>query len=188
MIFTATELPGVFTVDPEMRADPRGFFARGWCSREFGDRALPNQVAQMNVSFNRDKHTLRGFHYQIAPHQEDKYLWCVRGAVHDVALDLRPDSPTFRRHFAVELSAANHRMLLVPKGCAHAFLTLADDTEVTYLVSEFYTPAAERGVRWNDPAFGVRWPADPAVISDKDANWPDFACDRAGNLVSAGHK
>jgi dTDP-4-dehydrorhamnose 3,5-epimerase len=175
MIFSTTEIPNAHIVELEKRADDRGFFARGWCWREFSDRGLPNCVVQMNISSNRRKHTLRGFHYQVAPYQEDKLLRCVRGAVYDVLLDLRPDSPTFMRHTTVELSDANYRMLLVPKGCANAFLTLADETEVTYLVSEFYTPAAEMGVRWNDPAFGIRWPAEPAVISDKDRSWPDFA-------------
>jgi dTDP-4-dehydrorhamnose 3,5-epimerase len=185
MIFNATEIPGVSTVELEKRADDRGFFARGWCAHEFGDHGLPNRIAQMNISFNRRKHTLRGFHYQVAPYQEDKLLRCIRGAVHDVVVDLRPESPTFLRHIALELSAANYRMLLVPMGCANAFLTLADDTEVTYLVSEFYTPAAERGVRWDDPAFAISWPAEPAVISDKDRSWPDFVTERTRRLATA---
>jgi dTDP-4-dehydrorhamnose 3,5-epimerase len=175
MIFHETEIPGAYTVDLERRADDRGFFARGWCWQEFADQGLCNRLAQMNISNNRHKHTLRGFHYQTAPHQEDKLLRCTRGGVHDVLLDLRPDSPAFMRHISAELTAANYRMLLVPKGCANAFLTLEADTEVTYLVSEFYTPAAECGVRWDDPTFGIRWPAEPAVISDKDRSWPDFA-------------
>lgn len=175
MIFNATEIPGAYIVELEKREDERGFFARGWCAREFAERDLPTCVAQMNISSNRHKHTLRGFHYQVAPHREDKLLRCVRGAVHDVLLDLRPESPAYMRHIALELSAANYRTLLVPKGCANAFLTLADETEVTYLVSEFYAPGAEAGVRWNDPAFAIPWPAEPAVISDKDRNCPDFA-------------
>jgi dTDP-4-dehydrorhamnose 3,5-epimerase len=174
MIFDALEITGSYVVALEKRSDDRGFFARAWCRDEFNDHGLPNRMVQMNISFNRSKHTLRGFHYQLAPYQEDKLLRCVRGAVYDVVLDLRPNSPTFMRHTAVELSAANHHMLLVPKGCANAFLTLTDGTEVTYLVSEFYTPAAERGVRWNDPTFHVDWPSQPAVISDKDRSWPDF--------------
>src|SRR5262249_13234922 len=145
---------------------PRG----GW-----GHGGAAARAEKKPLSSNRHKHTLRGFHYQVAPYQEDKLLRCVRGAVHDVLLDLRPESPTFMRHLTVKLSAANYRMLLVPKGCANAFLTLEAETEVTYLVSEFYAPAAERGVRWDDPAFGIRWPAKPAVISDKDRSWPDFA-------------
>lgn len=175
MIFNKTEIAGAYTVELERRADDRGFFARGWCWQEFADQGICNRLAQMNISNNRHRHTLRGFHYQTAPHQEDKLLRCTRGGVHDVLLDLRPDSPTFMRHISVELTAANYRMLLVPKGCANAFLTLEADTEVTYLVSEFYTPAAERGVRWDDPAFGICWPAEPVVISDKDRSWLDFA-------------
>ncbi|HET9717867.1 MAG TPA: dTDP-4-dehydrorhamnose 3,5-epimerase [Pseudolabrys sp.] len=179
MIFNATEIPDVFTVELERRTDDRGFFARGWCSREFGDSGLASNIVQMNISFNRSRYTLRGFHYQAAPYQEDKLLRCVRGAVHDVVIDLRPDSPTFMRHIAIDLSAANYRMLHVPKGCANAFLTLSDETEVNYLVSQFYTPAAELGVRWDDPAFGIKWPAKPLVISEKDRSWPDFAHARA---------
>lgn len=178
MIFKTTEIEGAYTVELDKRADSRGFFARGWCNQEFDELGLPSRIVQMNISFNRRKHTMRGFHYQVAPYQEDKLLRCVRGAVHDVLLDLRPDSPSFMRHIALELSAENYRMLLVPKGCANAFLTLADETEVTYLVSEFYTPTAERGVRWNDPAFRIEWPAEPAVISEKDCSWPDFVGER----------
>lgn len=185
MIFNATEIPNAFTVELEKREDDRGFFARGWCQHEFGNHGLPNRIAQMNISFNRRKHTLRGFHYQVTPYQEDKLLRCVRGAIHDVLIDLRPESPTFMRHIALELNAANYRMLLIPKGCANAFMTLVDDTEVTYLVSEFYTPAAERGVRWDDPAFTINWPAEPAVISDKDRNWPDFVSERTRRLAAA---
>lgn len=185
MIFNATEIPGVYTVELEKRTDARGFFARGWCCDEFGDRALPKRMVQMNISFNRHRHTLRGFHYQVRPHQEDKLLRCVRGAVHDVVLDLRPESPMFMRHIAVELNVVNCRMLLVPKGCANAFLTLANDTEVTYLASEFYAPMAERGVRWNDPAFGINWPTEPAVISDKDGNWSDFRCEGISFVANA---
>lgn len=183
MIFAPTDIPDVHIVELEKRTDSRGFFARGWCLNEFRDHGLPNRVAQMNISFNRNKHTLRGFHYQVAPYGEDKLLRCVRGIVYDVVIDLRPSSPTFMRHMTVELSAANYRMLLVPKGCANAFLTLADETEVTYLVSEFYTPVAERGVRWNDPAFGIRWPAEPAAISEKDRSWPDFGLERVRDVA-----
>jgi dTDP-4-dehydrorhamnose 3,5-epimerase len=175
VFFERTEIPGAYTVELDKRTDERGFFARGWCQSEFKQQGLPERIAQINISYNRYKHTLRGFHYQIQPYQEDKLLRCTRGAIHDVLLDLRPDSPTFRRHISVVLSAENYRSLLVPKGCANAFLTLQDETEVTYLVSEFYTPEAERGVRWNDPAFGIEWPVHkPAVISEKDSSWPDF--------------
>jgi len=188
MIFNETKIPGAYTVELEKRADDRGFFARGWCWQESADRGLNNRLVQMNVSFNRCRHTLRGFHYQTAPYQEDKLLRCVRGAVHDVMIDLRPESPTYMNHIPIELSATNYRMLLVPKGCANAFLTLEAETEVTYLVSEFYTPAAERGVRWNDPAFGISWPAEPAVISDKDRSWPDFVSERVNSLVTANQE
>lgn len=179
MIFNATTIPGVYILELEKHSDARGFFARGWCWHEFGDRGINNCIVQINISVNRHKHTLRGFHYQLAPHQEDKVLRCTRGGVYDVVLDLRPDSPTFMGSIAVELGAENYRTLVVPKGCANAFLTLADNTEVTYFVSEFYTPAAERGVRWDDPAFDIQWPAAPAVISDKDRSWPDFSVRRA---------
>jgi dTDP-4-dehydrorhamnose 3,5-epimerase len=185
MIFHRTIIPGACVVELEKRSDERGFFARGWCWQEFADQGLCNKLVQMNISFNRHRHTLRGFHYQVTPHQEDKLLRCVRGAVHDVMIDLRPDSPTYMRHIAVELNAANYLALMVPKGCANAFLTLEDDTEATYLVSEFYTPAAERGIRWNDLAFGVSWPAEPAVISEKDRSWPDFQPERMPACVTA---
>jgi len=178
MIFNPIKISGAYRIELDRRSDERGFFARGWCREEFRMHGLPGHIAQMNISFNRFKHTLRGFHYQVAPYQEDKLLRCVSGAIYDVVLDLRPASATYMQHFALELSAANYSMILVPKGCANAFLTLEDNTEVTYLVSEFYTPAAERGVRWNDGAFGIRWPASPAIISDKDRGWPDFSADR----------
>jgi dTDP-4-dehydrorhamnose 3,5-epimerase len=185
MIFEATEISGVHTVELERHVDDRGFFARAWCLREFGEHDLCNCVAQMNISFNPRRYTMRGFHYQVAPYQEDKLLRCIRGAVHDVVIDLRPSSPTFMRHIAVRLSSTNYRALFVPKGCANAFLTLEDDTEVTYLVSEFYTPAAERGVRWNDLAFGIRWPSEPVAISDKDRSWPDFVGEPSAVLATA---
>jgi dTDP-4-dehydrorhamnose 3,5-epimerase len=185
MIFNKMVIAGAYMLELQKHADERGFFARGWCWREFADHGLNNRLVQMNISFNRHKHTLRGFHYQVAPYQEDKFLRCIRGAVHDVLLDLRPDSPTYMRHIVVELSAANYRTLLVPKGCANAFLTLQDDTEITYLVSEFYTPTAERGVRWDDPALGIAWPAEPAVISDKDRCWPDYVHHRTRSLMTA---
>jgi dTDP-4-dehydrorhamnose 3,5-epimerase len=175
MYFTETEIPGAYVVELDKREDERGFFARGWCRNEFRQHGLAENVSQVNISYNRHRHTLRGFHYQVEPAREDKLLRCTRGAIHDVMIDLRPDSPTYMRHISLALSAENYKMLQVPKGCANAFLTLADDTEVTYLVSEFYTPSAERGIRWNDPAFGIRWPiARPAVISDKDRSWPDY--------------
>jgi dTDP-4-dehydrorhamnose 3,5-epimerase len=184
MLFRGTEIPGAYTIELEKREDSRGFFARSWCRREFEEHGLATRAAQMNISLNRRKHTLRGFHYQVAPYEEDKFLRCTRGAMYDVLLDLRPKSPTFMRFVAVELSAASYRMLFVPKGCANAFLTLIDETEVIYVVSQFYTPGAERGVRWNDPAFGIKWPAEPAVISDKDSGWPDFLTAEVKNIIA----
>jgi dTDP-4-dehydrorhamnose 3,5-epimerase len=175
MQFEDTAIAGVKLVRLQPFTDERGFFARGWCRKEFEAHGLSGEVAQANISFNRSKHTLRGFHYQLAPHQEDKFLRCTRGAVHDVVIDLRPHSPTFKEHISVALTGLNYAMLLVPKGCANAFLTMEDDTEVTYLVSQFYVPGAERGIRWNDPSFGISWPVEPKVISAKDSNWPDFA-------------
>jgi dTDP-4-dehydrorhamnose 3,5-epimerase len=175
MLFSKTDIPGATLVDLEKYEDERGFFARGWCAREFAEHGLATKVVQMNISYNRPKHTLRGFHYQLDPHGEDKMIRCIRGSMLDVLLDLRPESPTYKQHITVELSAANQRMLVVPKGCANAFLTLEDDTEATYLVSEFYEPSAERGIRWNDPAFSFEWPVEkPAAISDKDNSWPDY--------------
>jgi dTDP-4-dehydrorhamnose 3,5-epimerase len=175
MIFTELDLRGAYAVDIEPIEDDRGFFARSWCANEFAEHGLTTRVAQSNVSFNRRQGTLRGMHYQVAPHAETKLVRCTRGAVYDVIVDLRADSPTFKRWVGLELSADNRRALYVPEGFAHGYQTLAPDTETHYQVSEFYTPGAERGVRWNDPAFTIEWP-DPAnaFLSEKDAAWPDF--------------
>lgn len=175
MIFTPAPLPGAHVVEIEKREDSRGFFARTWCEREFEAKGLVTRFVQCNVSRSRAAGTLRGMHYQVAPHSEVKLVRCTRGAIHDVILDLRPDSPTFRRWFGIELSAENHRMLYVPTGFAHGFLSLEDDSEVTYQVSAFYAPQCERGVRFDDPAFGVAWPRPVRVISDKDRAWRDYA-------------
>lgn len=174
MIFTPTELAGAFIVDPEPRKDARGWFARTYCAREFEAHGLPTHMVQTNMSLTRSKGTVRGMHYQLAPHGEDKLVRCVGGAIWDAIVDLRPQSPTYCRWIGVELSADNGRMLLVPKGFAHGFVTLTDDAAVTYQVSEYYTPASERGVRWNDPAFGIEWPVPVTDMSDKDRNWPDL--------------
>jgi len=174
MKFTETPLPGAFVINLEKRGDDRGFFARFFCEREFQARGLNSRIVQINNSFSRSRGTLRGLHYQLAPRAEDKIFRCLRGAIFDAILDLRPDSPTFRKSFAVELTAENRTMLYIPKGFAHGFMTLADDTETLYLVTEYYSPEHERGIRYNDPQFGIHWPLAPAVISDKDRNLPDF--------------
>jgi len=175
MIFSETKLSGAYVIDLAKIEDNRGFFARAWCERELAERHLETRIAQCNISFNRHKATVRGMHFQRAPHEEVKLIRCIRGALFDVIIDLRPDSTTFSRWAGFELSASNRRMLYVPRGFAHGFQTLEDDTETFYMVSEFYTPAAEAGVRWDDPAFGIEWPlGSPTEISDKDASWPDF--------------
>jgi dTDP-4-dehydrorhamnose 3,5-epimerase len=175
MIFTPTELPDVVMVDLERREDERGFFARAWCAREFAEAGLSTDLVQCNLSFNEERGTLRGMHFQRAPHAEAKLVRCTRGAIFDVAIDLRPDSPTHTRWVGVELTADNRRALYVPEGFAHGYQTLADGTETFYQVSEWYTPDFEGGVRWDDPAFGIEWPLpDDPVLSPKDAGWPDY--------------
>jgi dTDP-4-dehydrorhamnose 3,5-epimerase len=175
MIFTPTELDGVFLVDLEPRQDDRGFFARAWCRDEFAEQGLSTELAQCNISFNNRKGTLRGMHFQAAPHAEVKLVRCTRGAIYDVVVDLRPDSPTRERWFGVELTADNRRMLYVPEGFAHGYQTLVDATETFYHVSARYAPHAEGGVRWNDPAFGIEWPdPDRPLMSEKDRAWPDY--------------
>lgn len=175
MKFHETELKGAFIIEPEKRADDRGFFARSWCQKEFEQHGLVPRVVQANISNNKYKATLRGMHYQASPYEETKLVRCTRGAVYDVIIDVRPDSPTYRRWIGVELTASNYKMLYVPEGFAHGFQTLEDDTEVIYQVSQFYTPSAERGIRWNDPVFQIKWLTPVETISEKDANWPDFA-------------
>jgi len=176
VIFTETELAGAFVLDLEEREDERGFFARTWCAAEFRDHGISDRVTQANMSWNPRQGTLRGMHFQRAPHAEMKLVRCTRGAIYDVAVDLRPDSPTHRRWIGVELTADNRRALVVPEGFAHGFQTLVPDCEVSYHVSAAYAPEAEGGVRWNDPAFGIEWPdPDNAFLSDKDASWPDYA-------------
>jgi dTDP-4-dehydrorhamnose 3,5-epimerase len=175
MIFLETSLHGAFIVELEKRCDERGYFARSWCRDEFAAHGLRECMVQGNVSYNVSRNTLRGMHYQAAPFQEAKLVRCVRGAIFDIIIDLRPDSPTFRQWVGVELNESNHRMLYVPEGFAHGFQTLLDNTEVTYLVSQFYTPESERGVRYNDPAFAIKWPETTRIIiSEKDNSWPDF--------------
>jgi dTDP-4-dehydrorhamnose 3,5-epimerase len=174
MIFTPTALAGSYIIDITGAEDARGFFKRAWCRREFEVRELIFSPVQMNLSYSRERGTLRGLHYQIAPSKEAKLIRCIRGAIHDVIIDLREESSTFKQACAIELTCANRRMVYVPEGCAHGFLSLQDDTEVLYLVSDYYAPEHERGVRYDDPAFAVRWPLDVRTISDKDCNWPDY--------------
>jgi len=175
VIFTETRLKGAFAIELERLEDQRGFFARTWCQQEADCVGLKPRWVQCSISFNRVRGTLRGMHYQAAPHAEAKLIRCTMGAIYDVIVDLRPESPTCQQHFGMVLSAQNREMLYVPEGFAHGFLTLEDNTEVFYQMSEFYAPDCARGVRWNDPAFGIRWPAEVQVISDRDRNLADFA-------------
>jgi dTDP-4-dehydrorhamnose 3,5-epimerase len=175
MRFTETKLSGAFVVAPELIEDDRGFFSRVFCREEFQLRDLVPNFMQCNISFNRAAGTLRGMHYQVAPHQEVKLVRCTMGAVFDVIIDLRSDSRTYLNWIGIELSADNRRMLYVPRGFAHGYVTLCDNAEVSYQVSEFYAKNSERGVRWNDPAFGITWPIEPRVISNKDNSHPLFS-------------
>jgi dTDP-4-dehydrorhamnose 3,5-epimerase len=174
MIFTETPIKGAFVIELEKREDERGFFARAFCEREFTAHGLSSRMVQVNNSLSRAKGTLRGMHYQLAPKAETKVLRCVRGSLFDVILDIRRGSPTFGKAFGVELSAANRKMIYVPKGFAHGFMTLEDDAEALYFVDEFYGADVERCIRWNDPRFNISWPQQPTVISDKDRNQKDF--------------
>lgn len=174
MKYIETPLEGAWLIEPEKRGDDRGFFARIFCQREFEGHGLASTFVQANNSLSGPRGTLRGMHYQLPPHAETKLVRCIQGAFWDVILDLRPDSPTFGQWFGAELSAANRRMMYVPKGFAHGLITLTEDAESFYLVDEFYSPDFERGVRWDDPKFNIEWPIAPTVISDKDRRHPDF--------------
>jgi len=182
MLFHATQLDGVWLIDLEPAADERGFFARTFCERELGARGLETRFVQHSVSLTRRAGSVRGMHFQRPPHEEVKLLRCLRGAIHDVLIDIRPASPTFMRWEAYRLTAQNRRQLYVPAGIAHGFQTLEDDTEVGYLISAFYAPAAAWGVRHDDPAFGIPWPLPLADISDKDRAWPDWKAPAAGGV------
>jgi dTDP-4-dehydrorhamnose 3,5-epimerase len=180
MIFSQTPLLGAYLIDLEKKGDDRGFFARAFCENEFCRHGLVRHFSQVNNSLSPRKRTLRGMHYQLAPRAETKVVRCIRGALYDMILDLRDGSATFGRSFGAELSAENRRMMYVPKGFAHGFLTLTDDTETFYFVDEFYTPERERCIRYNDPKFALKWPKTPVVISDRDKNQADF--DRSWHL------
>jgi dTDP-4-dehydrorhamnose 3,5-epimerase len=174
MQFTETEIRGAFILDAEQIADERGFFARSWARDEFEAHGLNPNLAQCNLSYNHRKGTVRGMHWQAAPHAETKLVRCTQGGIYDVIVDLRADSPTYLRWIGVELTAENRRALYIPEGCGHGFQTLADATEVLYMITEYYTPAAARGMRWNDPAINVAWPLAVTVISERDAQYPDW--------------
>jgi dTDP-4-dehydrorhamnose 3,5-epimerase len=177
MRFEETALPGAYVIELDLLTDHRGFFARSWCQQEFAERGLNPNLVQCNISFNHKRGTLRGMHYQREPHGEAKLVRCTQGAIYDVLVDLRPQSPTFTQWIAVELSAENRRMLYIPEGLAHGFQTLEDNTEVFYQMSEFYHPECAAGVRWNDPAFGIEWAIAHPILSDKDQSYPDFVPD-----------
>ncbi len=172
MIFSETHLKGSFVIDLNEIPDDRGFFARTFCARELEDHGLNSKVAQVNLSFNKEKGTLRGLHYQQAPAVESKFMRCISGAIFDVIVDLRSDSSTYLQHFGTVLSAENRRALYVPEMFAHGYLALSDDAQALYSASEFYTPGAEHGIRYNDPALGIQWPIEVKIVSEKDARWP----------------
>ncbi len=174
MIFIETRLRGAFVIEPERIADERGFFARTFCRREFETHNLDPDLVQCSVSYNARRGTLRGMHYQAAPNPEPKVVRCTAGALYDVILDLRPESPTFRQWVAAELSADNRRMVYIPAGMAHGFQTLADGTEVFYQMAAYYHPESARGVRWDDPAFRIEWPAAERILSEHDCSYADF--------------
>jgi dTDP-4-dehydrorhamnose 3,5-epimerase len=177
MLFNETKLKGAYVIELEKREDPRGFFARAWCRKEFEAHGLATDCVQANLSYNKKAGTLRGMHYQVPPHEEVKLVRCVRGAIYDVIIDMRPSSSTYCQWVGVELSDQNYKMLYVPKGFAHGYVTLEDNADVFYLVSEFYAPGSEQGVRYDDPAFGIAWPVAISVLSDKDGAWPKFVHD-----------
>jgi dTDP-4-dehydrorhamnose 3,5-epimerase len=180
--FVPTTLAGAYVIEQERHADERGFFARTWCAQEFREHGLEPSLAQCSVSFNHRRGTLRGLHYQVPPFAEAKLVRCTRGALYDVAVDLRPDSPSFRRWVGVELTEDDGRALYIPRGLAHGFYALADGTEVFYQISTPYEPAAARGVRWNDPFHGVEWPGPVEVIAPRDRDYPDVDASRLQEL------
>lgn len=174
MKFTPTDIAGVDLIELEKHSDDRGFFARSFCKKELTDNSHDFAIDQANLSFNHHAGTLRGMHYQAAPVGDPKIVRCISGSIFDVVIDLRTDSPTYCQWVGVELSATNRNSLIIPAGCAHGFLTLKPDTEVLYLMGALFVPDLASGVRWNDPAFGIKWPQKPAIINDRDANYPDY--------------
>lgn len=184
MIFRETKLAGAFVVELDKKEDNRGFFSRAFCAREFAEHGLKSQVVQANLSFSHTKGTIRGMHYQLAPATEPKFIRCIRGAIWDVIIDVRPESPTYLEHFAIELSADNRTALYVPDMFAHGNQALTDGAELLYLVGEYYTPGYERGIRFDDPAVGIEWPVPVTIVSDKDRSWPLLEVDTASSLKS----
>ncbi len=174
MIFTETKLKGAYLIEIKKIGDERGFFGRSWCQNEMKEHGLIGNIAQINTSFSKEKGTLRGLHFQLPPHQEAKMIRCTRGSVFDIIVDLRPDSPTFRQWTGEILTEDNYKALYSPVGFAQGFITLEDNTEITYFTTGFYAPEHATGVRWNDPQFNIRLPLEPVVISDQDTRWPDF--------------
>jgi dTDP-4-dehydrorhamnose 3,5-epimerase len=175
LLFTETALKGAFMIEPERREDTRGFFARTFCTTEFAKHGLETTVIQSSISYNQRRGTLRGMHYQVPPFQETKLVRCTMGSIYDVIIDLRSASPTYKRTFSVELSAKNRKALYIPRGFAHGFQTLEDESEILYYMSAPYSPEHARGVRWNDAAFGIEWPAAERLMSERDRDYPDFA-------------
>lgn len=174
MEFSKTSLKDALIIEPKRLEDERGFYARGLCQKEFADQGLVLNIVQSNISFTHKKATLRGMHYQQAPHQEVKIVRCTRGAIYDVIIDMRTESPTFKQWLGVELTEDNRKTLYIPGGFAQGFITLRDNTEVSYSVNEYYHPEVETGLRFNDPAFGIEWPITPEIMTDKDKSWPDY--------------
>jgi dTDP-4-dehydrorhamnose 3,5-epimerase len=176
MIFSETKLKGSFLIEPERKEDQRGFFARTWCKEEFEDQGLNSKLVQCSVSFNNKKGTLRGMHFQVSPFEETKLVRCTKGEIFDVIIDLRPESQTFKKYFSVLLNEENRLMLYIPPGFAHGFQTMTDNAEVFYQMSQLYSPEHARGVRWDDPVFGIQWPSEEKrIIIDRDLNYPDFS-------------
>lgn len=178
MIFRETFLKGAFVIEPDRKEDERGFFARTWCAEEFSSHGLNATLVQCNISYNKKKGILRGMHFQVAPHEEVKLVRCTMGAIHDVIIDLRRGSPTYTRYFSTVLSHVNRHALYIPEGMAHGFQTLEDDTEVFYQMSHRFEAESARGVRWDDPVFGIMWPSDVRIISKRDQQYPDFVPER----------
>lgn len=185
MIFEELAVRGAFALRPERRTDDRGYFARLWCQRELAERGLVNHIEQINTGVSPRAGTLRGMHYQLPPHAEVKVARCTRGAAFDVVVDLRRHSPTYRRWAGVTLTPEEGTLVYVPEGCAHGYLTLADDTELIYLTSAPYAPGAARGVRFDDPAFAIEWPAAAGIVSQPDRSWPDFTDAAAVDMGAA---